>query len=175
MPIYRQLSGHCGTRVLPCMAHWLHPTLVLQAGARAGPAGEALLREMQATQSALEALPPEAVAEGRLRVERAKALRRCANLACPHLAADPQLRSKRCAQCRTVRYVSDATAALSMPGTPAEFGSWDGWRPGAIKLAFSPPALQCCAECQAQDWREGGHRAACSRLRAAAGGAEPRE
>ncbi|PRW33262.1 hypothetical protein C2E21_7845 [Chlorella sorokiniana] len=57
-----------------------------------------------------------------LRIERAKALRPCASLACPHLAAKPQLRGKVCSGCRTVRY--------------------------------------CCAEDQAQDWRQGGHRAA---------------
>ena len=65
-------------------------------------------------------------------VERAKALRPCASLACPHLAANPQLRGKVCSGCRTLRY--------------------------------------CCAEEQAQDWKAGGHRAACRLLRDAGSG-----
>lgn len=90
-----------------------------------------LLAALRAEERRQAKLGPKQAAALALRIESAKALRPCASLACPHLAANPQLRGKTCSACRTVRY--------------------------------------CCAEDQAHDWREGGHRAVCRLLRGASG------
>ncbi|KAL4457953.1 hypothetical protein ABPG75_012818 [Micractinium tetrahymenae] len=66
----------------------------------------ALLERLRAAEHQLTAQGPEAQAAVLERTERAKALRPCAYLACPHLAGNPQPRSKRCAKCLTVRYNS---------------------------------------------------------------------
>lgn len=47
---------------------------------------------------------PEQAAALALRIERAKATRPCASLACPNLAANPQLRGRTRSACRAVRY-----------------------------------------------------------------------
>ena len=48
---------------------------------------------------AAEQQAPEAPVALQLRIARAKAVRPCANLACPRLIANPTLRGKRCGKC----------------------------------------------------------------------------
>ena len=80
---------------LPQSQTYTHPSL---------PQQHAMLASLQAEERRQAEQGPEQRAALALRIERAKALRPCASLACPHLAADPQLRGKLCTGCRTVRY-----------------------------------------------------------------------
>ncbi|KAI7839189.1 hypothetical protein COHA_007078 [Chlorella ohadii] len=73
---------------------YTHPSL---------PQQHAMLASLQAEERRQAEQGPEQRAALALRIERAKTLRPWASLACPHLAADPQLRGKLCTGCRTVR------------------------------------------------------------------------
>ncbi len=89
------------------MQKQLHPPYLLPLQFVMGepdPRQLSVLAALRAEEQRQAELGPEQRATLALRIERAKALRPCASLACPHLAADPQLRSKLCAGCRTVRY-----------------------------------------------------------------------
>lgn len=62
------------------------------------------LQDVLAEERVLEGQGPDGRTAAALRMERAKAMRPCASLACRHLAADPELRGKRCSGCQAVRY-----------------------------------------------------------------------
>ena len=90
-------SSNCISLVLPTL-------LQSRSGEQSSPKQHDMLAALQAEERRqAEQGPPQQAALAQ-RIERAKALRPCASLACPHLAANPQLRGKLCTGCRTVRY-----------------------------------------------------------------------